>query len=162
MSSPDLPDQNAPTVTTKQPFSVRFFGTPAFFRLWIAQVVSATGDWLGILAFAALAADLGGKNAGAAVALVMVARVLPGFFIASAAGVIVDRFDRKKIMVVCDISRAAVLATVPFINRVSYLALAALVLELFTGLWSPAKEASVPNLVPRERLANASFASHSL
>ena len=155
MSSSDLPDQIDVESSKKQSFSIRFFGTPAFFRLWVAQVVSATGDWLGILAFAALAADLGGTNASAAVALVMVARVLPGFFIASAAGVIVDRFDRKKIMVVCDIGRAGVLATVPFINRVSYLALAALVLELFTGLWSPAKEASVPNLVPRERLATA-------
>ncbi len=141
--------------TPRQSFAVRFFGTPGFFHLWIAQVVSALGDWLGILAFTALAADLGGKNAGAAVALVMIARVLPGFFMASAAGVIVDRFDRKKIMVVCDLGRAAVLATVPFINRVSYLALASFTLELFTGLWSPAKEASVPNLVPRERLATA-------
>ena len=134
---------------------VKMFGSHAFFRLWLAQVVSALGDWLGLLATTALAADLGGKNAAAAVALVMVARVLPGFFMASAAGVIVDRFDRKKIMVICDIGRAATLATIPFINRVVYLALASLVIEVFTGLWSPAKEATVPNLVPRERLATA-------
>ena len=42
----------------------RIFGSPAFFRLWLAQVVSATGDWLGLMAITALAA---------AVSLVLVA-----------------------------------------------------------------------------------------
>ena len=36
-------------------FQTRIFGTPEFFRLWLAQVVSATGDWLGLLAISILA-----------------------------------------------------------------------------------------------------------
>src|SRR5690606_22195416 len=59
----------------------RLFGTREFERLWIAQVVSATGDWLGFLAIAILATQVGAEP-GAAVGLVMAARLVPGFFLA--------------------------------------------------------------------------------
>ena len=65
----------------------RLFGTPAFFRLWLAQVVSATGDWLGLLAIAILAIRLGSGNEGAALSLVLAARIVPGFFFGPVAGV---------------------------------------------------------------------------
>ena len=57
-------------------------GTPAFFRLWLAQVVSATGDWLGLMAITALAAAVSRRAEGVAVGLVLGARVAPGFFLA--------------------------------------------------------------------------------
>lgn len=133
----------------------RVFGTPAFFRLWIAQVVSATGDWLGFLAIAALASELGDENAGAAVGTVLSARLIPGLFLSAAAGVIADRFDRKRLMVFCDIGRASVLFTLPFVDSIAGLFLASLVLEAFTLLWQPAKEASVPHLVPKSKLTSA-------
>lgn len=144
------------------PSSTRFeriFCNRQFFRLWLAQVASATGDWIGFLAIAALAARIGAGNAGQAVGVVMIARVAPGFFLASFGGVLVDRWDRKKVMVVCDIGRAATLVALPFINTVWGLVLASLVLECFTLMWSPAKEASVPNLVPDEFLTNANSLS---
>ena len=138
---------------------VRLFGSHAFFRLWLAQVVSALGDWLGFLAITILAASLGSGTGGAAVGLVMSARIIPGFFLAPVAGVMLDRWDRKKVMVVCDLGRAAVIATLPFVHNVTGLVLASLVLEVFTLLWSPAKEASVPNIVPSERLTSANSLS---
>jgi dTMP kinase len=138
---------------------VRLFGSHAFFRLWLAQVVSALGDWLGFLAITILAASLGSGTGGAAVGLVMSARIIPGFFLAPVAGVMIDRWDRKRVMVVCDLGRAAVIATLPFVDSVTGLVLASLVLEIFTLLWSPAKEASVPNIVPSERLTSANSLS---
>jgi dTMP kinase len=135
------------------------FGSIEFFRLWLTQVVSATGDWLGFLAIAALATRVGAGSAEAAVGVVMAARIVPGFFLGPASGVIADRFDRKKVMVVCDLGRGAVLATLPFVNSVWGLVLASLVLEVFTLLWTPAKEASVPNLVPTEHLTTANSLS---
>ena len=138
---------------------VRLFGTPNFFRLWLAQVVSSLGDWLGFLAIATLATRVGEGNAGAAVGLVMTARIVPGFFLGPLAGVLVDRWDRKKVMVACDLGRAAVLCCLPFVDTVAGLVLASLLLEVFTLLWSPAKEASVPNLVPPDRLASANSLS---
>ena len=93
------------------------FGSPAFLRLWIAQIVSAFGDWIGFLAIIEIARRIGGDQPGSAIALVMVARVLPGFFLASVGGVIVDRVNRKRLLISCDILRALVLLTIPFIER---------------------------------------------
>lgn len=131
------------------------FAAPGFLRLWIAQVVSSFGDWIGLLATIEVARRIGGDQPGSAIALVVTARVLPGFFLASAGGIIVDRFNRKRLLVICDIVRASVLLTIPFIDRVWLLVLASLALELATSLWSPAKEAIVPNIVPARHLTAA-------
>jgi dTMP kinase len=125
--------------------------------LWVAQVISAVGDWLGFVAIVAVATRISG-SAGA-ISLVMSARLIPGFFLAPVAGVLVDRLDRKKIMVACDLVRAAVLFTIPFVNAIWQLVIASLVLEVATLLWSPAKEASVPNLVPASHLTTANSLS---
>jgi dTMP kinase len=138
---------------------VRLFGSHMFFRLWLAQVVSSVGDWLGFLAITILAARVGGRSSSAAVGFVMAARIAPGFFLAPVAGVLIDRWDRKKVMVVCDLGRAAVVASLPFVDTVLGLVLASLVLEIFTLMWSPAKEASVPNIVPADRLTSANSLS---
>jgi len=137
---------------------VRLFGSHAFFRLWLTQVVSATGDWLGFLAIAALATRISDRPE-AAVGLVMSARIVPGFFLGPAAGVFADRFDRKRLMVVCDVGRALVLASLPFVDTVPGLVVASLVMEVFTLLWAPAKEASVPHLVPADHLTTANSLS---
>lgn len=131
---------------------VRMFGTRAFFRLWVAQVISALGDWLGFLALIVIADRIGAESA---IGFVVAARVAPGFFLAPVAGVVVDRFDRRRLMITCDLGRAAVLATVPFIDTVGGLVAASFLLEILTLLWGPAKEASVPNLVPVSHLTRA-------
>ena len=135
------------------------FGSSAFLRLWIAQIVSAFGDWIGFLAIIEIARRIGGDQPGSAIALVMIARVLPGFFLASVGGVIVDRVNRKRLLISCDVLRALVLLTIPFIERVWALVLVSLLLELATSLWGPAKEAIVPNLVPKEQLTAANSLS---
>lgn len=146
----ELPDRSA---------VVRLFGSNDFFRLWIAQVVSSLGDWIGFLAIVVVADRVGGTSSGAAISLVMSARMVPGFFLAPVAGVLVDRWNRKHLMVICDLSRAAILLVVPFIDTLWGLVLASLFLEVGTLLWSPAKEASVPNVVPAAQLTTANSLS---
>jgi dTMP kinase len=85
--------------------------------------------------------------------------MLPGFFLAPVGGVLVDRWDRRRTMVVCDIGRAAVVASLPFVHTLAGLFLASFLLEVLTLLWSPAKDASVPNMVPPEKLAAANSLS---
>ncbi len=131
------------------------FGSREFFRLWIAQVISATGDWLGLIAIISLADRLSDGSAGTAIALVLAARIAPGFFLATAAGVLVDRLDRKRVMLVCDVCRALVLFSLPFVDSLLGLIAASFVLEICTMMWSPAKEAVVPNIVPTEKLTTA-------
>jgi dTMP kinase len=133
----------------------RIFGSPQFFRLWIAQAVSSLGDWLGFLAILVLANRLGAGAPGASVGLVMAARIVPGFFLSAGAGVLIDRMDRKQVMVVTMIVRAAVVATLPFVNSVLGLVFASLVLELATLFFSPALAALVPNVVPADKLTTA-------
>ena len=134
---------------------VRLFGSKDFFRLWLAQVVQAMGDWVGLLAISFLASEVGGGSGTAAIGFVLAARLLPGLFLAPLAGVLVDRWDRKKILVVCNIGRAFVVLLLPFVSSVGWLVVASLVLETMTLLWGPAKEATVPNLVSREYLTTA-------
>jgi dTMP kinase len=138
---------------------VRLFGSREFFRLWLGQVVSSMGDWLGFFAIVVIAERVGGASAEASIGLVVGARIVPGFFFATIAGVLVDRWDRKRTMIVCDISRGLVLATLPFIDTVWGLVLASFLLEIPTLFWSPAKEASVPNLVPADHLTTANSLS---
>src|SRR5205823_2197042 len=133
----------------------RLFGSPQFFRLWLSQVASSLGDWIGLIAITALAARIGGSGAGAAVGLVLSARLIPGFFLGSVAGVISDRWDRRRLMVTCDIGRGLVLAFLPFVTTIWGLFLASLVIEVMTIAWSSAKEASVPNLVRKDFLPTA-------
>lgn len=145
----------SPSVAPAQGTIERIFGSVGFFRLWIAQVISATGDWLGLIAIISLADRLNDGSEGTAIALVLTARILPGFFLATAAGIIVDRLNRRRVMMVADLGRAAVLMALPFVDSLAGLVLASFVLELLTMLWSPAKEALVPSLVPAEKLTSA-------
>ena len=141
--------------TSKEPSGPRLLGSTSFFRLWLAQVVSSLGDWIGLFAILTLTARVGQGSPEAAIALVMSARMIPGFFLASVGGVLVDRWDRRKVMFACDVGRGLTLATLPWVDTVWGLFLASLVLEVLTLLWSPAKEASVPNLVKPDKLASA-------
>jgi MFS family permease len=135
------------------------FGQRDFIRLWLAQVVSSLGDWIGLVAVIALAARIGRSSPETSVGLVMSARMIPGFFLGSVGGVLVDRWDRKRVMVTCDIGRGAVMASLPFLHSIWQLFLASLLLEVLSLLWTPAKEASVPNLVPHEQLTTANSLS---
>jgi predicted MFS family arabinose efflux permease len=136
----------------------RVFGTRSYFRLWLAQVISSTGDWIGLIAILAIAARVS-DNSGAAVSLVMVARVVPGFFLGTVGGVLIDRLDRRKVMVVCDLGRASLLLLLPFVESLLGLVLVSLGLEILTLLWGPAKDASVPHLVKGDQLASANSLS---
>lgn len=158
---PDAPTGRLPSIPAGEERStvVRLFGSPGFFRLWLAQVVSAMGDWIGFLAIVAIAKQVGGGSGAGAISLVMTARMVPGLFLAPLAGVLVDRWNRKTVMVCCDVVRAGVLLSLPFVDSLLGLVAASLLLELATLLWSPAKEASVPNLVPASHLTTANSLS---
>src|SRR5690606_21015042 len=139
----------------EQDFRDRVFGSPEYFRLWVAQAVSSLGDWLGFLAILVLASRVGASAPGASVGLVMAARIVPGFFLSAGAGVLIDRMDRKQVMVVTMVVRAGVVATLPFVNSVLGLVFASLVLELATLFFSPALAALLPNVVPADKLTTA-------
>jgi dTMP kinase len=133
-----------------------------FRKLWNSMLFSSLGDWLGLLATTAMAQQLSGGDyakANFAIAGVFIARLLPAVFLGPIAGVIADKLDRRKLMVNCDILRAALYISIPIFNNYFWLYTAMILVECITLFWSPAKEASVPNLVPREKLESANQVS---
>jgi dTMP kinase len=126
------------------------------------MLFSSLGDWLCLLATTALAQQLSGDSyakANFAIAGVFIARLLPSVFLGPLAGVLADRFDRRKLMVICDILRTALYISIPIVNNYLWLYTAIILVECVTLFWSPAKEASVPNLVPRNKLESANQVS---
>ena len=73
---------------------------------WMGQVVSETGDWFNNIAVFALVMEK--SCSGMVVTGVMLARAIPAMLAGPIAGVLLDRFDRKRIMIASDLIRAAV------------------------------------------------------
>jgi dTMP kinase len=131
---------------------------PAFRKLWTALSLSSFGDWLGLLALTALAPRLashGYAAANVAIASVFVLRLAPAIIIGPIAGVVADRLDRRWTMVTCDVARFVLFASIPVVGTLWWLLVATFLIEAASLVWIPAKEATVPNLVPRERLETA-------
>lgn len=129
----------------------------AFRRLWVALTLSSLGDWLGLLATTSLAQELvtGYSSKAYAIGGVLFVRLLPALVIGPFAGVWADRFSRRTTMVTADTIRFALVVSIPLVRTLPWLLAASLLIECVGLFWIPAKEASVPNLVPRERLESA-------
>ena len=153
-----LPYPSAPA----QSESRSVLAIPAFRKLWRAMAFSSFGDWLGLLASTALAQQLADGDyakANFAIAGVFIVRLLPAVILGPFAGVIADRFDRRKLMVVCDILRFSLYLSIPIVGNYFWLYTASILVEIVTLFWSPAKEATVPNLVPKSKLESANQVS---
>src|SRR6185437_6706501 len=123
------------------------------------------GDWLGLLATSNFAAQQVSNSAAQGIAFgsVIAVRLLPALILGPVAGVFADRFDRRYTMVVCDLIRFVFFASIPAATLVTsngglvvtWAAIATFIIETTAMVWTPAKEAAVPNLIPRARLETA-------
>ena len=102
------------------------------------------------------AEQLGGASG---VGVVMTARVVPGFIVGPLAGVLADRFNRKKTMVISDVLRGVLLFSLPFVPSLVYLLIVSMILESLTLIWGPAKDASLPHFVKPSQLTHANSMS---
>jgi dTMP kinase len=130
----------------------------AFRRLWIAFGLSSLGDWIGLLALTAMAKSFAGNNyqaANFAIGGVLFLRVLPALVMGPVAGWIADRLDRRWTMILGDVIRAAFFVTIPLVGTLTWLLVATVLIEIVSLIWGPAKDASIPNLIPRHRLEAA-------
>lgn len=142
---------------------VRLLKTNRPFRhLWYGQVVSELGDWLNSIAIYMLVLQLSGT--GTAMASVMMAKLLPIFFVSPLAGVLIDRMDRKVIMITSDILRFIVVLGFLWVNDTNdlWLLYTLAVVEIaLAGFFEPARSAIIPSLTPREDLVTANALSGS-
>ncbi len=135
-----------------------------FRRLWIALSLSSLGDWLSLLALTALAYELAGHGQAAqsaAVGGVWLTSLLPALLLGPLAGAVADRFDRRMIMINGDVVRAVLYLSIPLnlnlhlVNELTWMYIVQFLASCASLFWTPAKDATVPNLVPPDRLDQA-------
>ncbi|MFC7164072.1 dTMP kinase [Aquipuribacter hungaricus] len=132
----------------------------AFRRLWLVLGLSSLGDWLGLLAVTFFAAELAGgagdlPAASLAVSGVFLLRLAPALLLGPLAGVLADRMDRRTALVVFDVVRGLLFLSIPLVGTLGWLYVATVLVEVAALFWMPAKDAMVPNLVPRRQLETA-------
>jgi MFS family permease len=135
---------------------------PNFTRLWLGQLVSNMGDWFNTVAVLALVYDL--TSSSFATGLILIASTLPAFLLTPYAGYIVDRFDRRKIMIVADLVRGLMalgMLLVRTADQIWLLYLFSALLIAFSSFFGPALNSSLPKLVRREELISANALSTS-
>ena len=129
-----------------------------FRRLWIALSLSSLGDWLSILALTALAATLthGSDVAkSSAVGGVWLVTLLPALLLGPVAGALADRLDRRMTMIVGDVVRGLLFLSIPLFPNLTWIFVAKFLAGVASQFWNPACAASVPNLVPKDKLERA-------
>jgi dTMP kinase len=129
-----------------------------FRRLWVALSLSSLGDWLSIVALTALASSLthGGLPAkGSAVGGVWLATLLPAVLFGPLAGALADRWDRRMTMIVGDVIRGLLFLSIPLFPHLTWIYVAKFLAGVASQFWNPATAASVPNLVPKDKLERA-------
>jgi dTMP kinase len=164
--SPGVPPDPAVVQHLHGPGGVRgVLRISLFRRLYVALALSSMGDWLGFLATTGLAVQLVQSFEAQAYATggVLVFRLLPAVLFGPLAGAFADRWDRRRTMVVCDLLRFGLFLSIPLVGAwygrgtpaLVWLLVASFLIETVSLFWIPAKEASIPNIVPRERLEAA-------
>jgi len=124
-----------------------------FMQVWSGQIISNVGDWF---TYVALIIRIYSMGYGAvAVSGLLMCQMGSSLLVGLFAGVLADRFDRRRLMVVVDIARAALVFAAVFTHNL--LLIYALVFFCGAGaaLFQPALSASIPNIVRRDQLGPA-------
>jgi len=133
---------------------------PSFRNLWYGQVISELGNWVNSIALYALILQLTGS--GMAMAAAMMAKLLPMVIISPFAGVVIDRMDRKTVLIASDILRCfTVLCFLIVESREDLWLVYALTLfeVALTGFFEPARSAILPSIVKKNHLVTANAIS---
>ena len=131
-------------------------------NLWLGQIISDFGDSLTMLTLLILVNALTGS--AAAIATMLIVLTIPQITFGLVAGVYVDRLDRKKLMIVSDVLRAALVLGLIFVRSADDLWIMYLLgfLQASVGtLFTPARGAIIPNIVPKEQLMAANSLSQT-
>ncbi|MUL41823.1 dTMP kinase [Streptomonospora sp. PA3] len=130
-----------------------------FRRLWATLSLSSLGDWLGLLALlalaAALTADADPLMRAYAVAGAAAVKLAPPVLLSPLSGLLADRFDRRLTMVAADAVRALLYLSIPLVGRLDWLLIAGFLAEIAALAWTSAKDATLTELVPKRKLAQA-------
>ncbi|MGH3435747.1 MAG: MFS transporter, partial [Sciscionella sp.] len=124
----------------------------SFRRLLVSGYLCSVGDWLALLALSGLATKLmhGYLAQNFAFSGVVLTLLLPGLLFAPVGGILADRFDRRKVMVVTDLARCGLFVSIAVVGTAWWLFAANFLIGCMSMLWIPAKDSAVPNLLRRK------------
>ena len=142
-----------PTPASLSPFSV--FKNRNFSLLWTGQLVSTMGTALSSIAASIYIYQK--TNSALSVGLMLMATAAPSLLVGLFAGVFVDRYDRKKIMITADILRALLILLVPVLVPLNVIWLYVIVMltSAIGQFFDPAHESVLPEVASDEELAAA-------
>jgi len=135
-----------------------------FAKLYAGQTISLLGDaftWVGI---ALLAFEFAGKNASSVLSIALTLRVTAFIMFAPYAGVLADKINRKKILLISDLSRMVIVLLLVFVQAKWQLYGLIFLLNAFSAFFTPAFKASIPQMIrdkekfaPAIALSNATY-----
>ena len=136
--------------------SIKIFSKSQFSVLWWSGTLSSFGDWATLFASVALASNLGseGGNSELTAVIPIVARIIPALM-SSFAGILADRFNKKNVMIICDLSRMVIVLGLFFTTTLIQLFLINFLSEIFSLIRQPSRESVVPEVVDNEYLVKA-------
>lgn len=113
-------------------------------KLYFAQTINLVGDALTWLGLALLAFEIAGEKSGQILAGALTLRVTAYVLLSPIAGVIADRFDRKRIMVITHLMRMIIVCLFPFVSQQWHIYLIVLGLNIFAAFFTPTYTATIP------------------
>jgi len=134
-----------------------------FRLLFIGQTVSQLGDWFNAVAVYALLLDLTGS--ATAVAWMLIVQFMPMALVGPLAGVVVDRVNRRRVMIASDILRGFVILGLLLVRRpdqiwIAYVVMACTIAA--SAFFEPARTATIPNITSSEELMPANALSAAM
>jgi MFS family permease len=158
-----IPSAETPAAA-RIPIHMRYFSllrsNRNFRQVWTAQLVSELGDWFYSVAVYDLLFQM--TRSGQAVGYAIIMQTLPWFLMTPLAGAIVDRFSRRRLMMLCDIVQGFVVLGLLLVRGSSdvWLVYTLLALEvIFASIFEPARNALLPNITRPDELMAANALS---
>jgi MFS family permease len=142
------------------PYRALVAGNRNYRLLWLGQIVSQLGDWFNSVALYALLLELTGT--ATSVALMIIVQFLPMAVIGPVAGVVVDRVNRRRLMIAADVLRGLVVLVLLMVRRPDQVWMVYLVMGTvvsLTAFFEPARTAVIPSVTTRSELLTANALS---
>jgi dTMP kinase len=123
-----------------------------FRRLWGVTYLLSMADWLSLMALTGLVTKLTNSYFAQSFGFsaVVLTQLAPGLLFAPLGGLLADRFDRRKVMIVVDLIRCALFLSIALVGTLWWLLAANFLIGCSSMMWIPAKDSAVPNLLRRK------------
>lgn len=127
---------------------------PDFRRLWLANVISLTGDWFNTIVMSALVVRHSPGSEGAAISLLLLARFVPPMLISPFAGVLIDNLNRKRLLIASNVLRSMIVLSFLLVIHDPALLWAVYALNIaqfiLGSVFEPGQASMIPGLVDKK------------